>query len=96
MGEHRMADAGRLMDAITGLEAGLADTGIIERDPTFQDIDELKVEGMPMFAGNLLALTADADYLGMKAALGRRRNAEIAIFEFLPEATALEAAIARA
>jgi len=96
MAEHRMVDAGRLIDAVSGFEAHFADALIIERDPALEDVDELEIECMPMLGSELLSGAADTNHLGMEAAIGGGGNAEIAIFKLLSEAAALETAIARA
>jgi len=85
MAEHGVACFRRLVNAITGLYAGLTDPLIIECDPALENIDELEIELMSMLIRGLHDVASSADDMGVKAPTFHPGSPKIAILEKFSE-----------
>src|SRR5256714_117242 len=94
--DYVVRDARRLRQAGAGLYGHIAlDAGEAERDPAFQDHDEMPGHVVPVPAGRLLERPDRADVLGADPSATRGGKAEIAILVVGARAVAGEALLRR-
>jgi hypothetical protein len=94
MPQFGMADAGRLMDAGAGLQQHVADTFVVELDPTLQHIHQLEGDVVMMPFAERRRPRNRADHVSDDRAVGRIENPQVPIFEERPETSSLECRVA--